>query len=390
MSNPERSDAAARGPLPEAQDLAPPIRRDQEEDDRDQKTPRARRRPFGDPGVKGEDPPRDEEIRALDGEAKAQSSHDAAPAGETRNEPPEPAAAPDEGDGHAGQRSLLARLRYLDEQRDTNLRFVSGIKDRESAAVSAARSPAGSPEEARATALEAEAFLAVSGDKIAEAEARIEGFAQERSDLLHRMAQTGFFEGRWVNDDGRAVYLEWDGAVPPSYTLHEGPWGWVKDAPPGEDPRETLRRAPLLERAHRRNRQVLLLLGVPFAAYWLGTVLPPLSPYVAVGLIASIFAVFLVALPLAREYLLGRWGFIPEAERRLAEESAARAQLGLIRDGERRPPSLDEITEAMLTGPRRRRAERGKVSLVTVVKDPEDRAERIEYTGDGSGDEGTR
>ncbi len=204
------------------------------------------------------------------------------------------------------------------------------------------------------------------------------------------MAQTGFFEGRWVNDDGRAVYLEWDGAVPPSYTLHEGPWGWVKDAPPGEDPRETLRRAPLLERAHRRNRQVLLLLGVPFAAYWLGTILPPLSPYVAVGLIASIFAALLVALPLAREYLLGRWGFIPEAERRLAEESAARAQLGLIRDGERRPPSLDEITEAMLTPPRRRRAERGKVSLVTVVKDPEDRAERIEYTGDGSGDEGTR
>nr|MDP9475014.1 hypothetical protein [Actinomycetota bacterium] len=144
---------------------------------------------------------------------------------------------------------------------------------------------------------------------------------------------------------------------------------------------------PLLERAHRRNRQVLLLLGVPFAAYWLGTILPPLSPYVAVGLIASIFAVFLVALPLAREYLLGRWGFIPEAERRLAEESAARAQLGLIRDGERGPPSLDEITEAMLTPPRRRRAERGKVSLVTVVKDPEDEAERIEYTGDGSGDE---
>ncbi len=390
MSNPERSDAAARGPLPEAQDLAPPIRRDQEEDDRDQKTPRARRRPFGGPGVKGEGTPRDEEIRALDGEAKAQSSHDAAPAGENRNEPPEPAAAPDEGDGHAGQRSLLARLRYLDEQRDTNLRFVSRIKDRESAAVSAARSPAGSPEEARATALDAEAFLAVSGDKIAEAEARIEGFTQERSDLLHRMAQTGFFEGRWVNDDGRAVYLEWDGAVPPSYTLHEGPWGWVKDAPPGEDPRETLRRAPLLERAHRRNRQVLLLLGVPFAAYWLASALPPLPQHVAVAVTAAIFAVFLFALPLAREYLFGRWGFIPEAERRLAEESAARAQLGLIRDGERRPPSLDEITEAMLTGPRRRRAERGKVSLVTVVKDPEDRAERIEYTGDGSGDEGTR
>jgi hypothetical protein len=185
------------------------------------------------------------------------------------------------------------------------------------------------------------------------------------------MARSGFFEGRWVNDDGHAVYLDRDGTVPPAYTLHEGPWGWVKDAPPGEDPRETLRRAPLLERAHRRNRQVLLLLGVPFAAYWLGTVLPPLSPYVAVGVIASIFVALLVALPLAREYLLGSWGFIQEAERRLAEESAARAHLGLIRDGERRPPSLDVITEAMLMPPRRRRAERGKVSLVTVVKDPE-------------------
>ena len=154
-----------------------------------------------------------------------------------------------------------------------------------------------------------------------------------------------------LNDDGRAVYLEWDGEVPPSYALHEGPWGWVKDAPPGEDPRETLRRAPLLERAHRRNRQVLLLVGVPFAAYCLAAALPPLPQHAAVAVTAAIFAVVLFALPLAREYLLGAWGFVSEAERRLAEEAAARAQLGLIRDGERKPPSLGEITEAMLAAP---------------------------------------
>ncbi len=392
MTNPERSDAAARGPLPEARDPAPYVRQNQEEDDLDQRTPRGRHRTVGDPSVKGEEAPRDGKGHALDGDAQARLPS-TAPVSENPPQVPETAAPEDDGGGHADQRSLLARLRSLDGQIDANLRFVSQVKDKESAAVSASRSPARSPEEARATALEAESFLAVSGDKIAEAEARVEDFTEERDRLLHRMAKTGFFEGRWVNDDGRAVYLEWDGAVPPSYTLHEGPWGWVKDAPPGEDPRETLRRAPLLERAHRRNREILLLLGVPFAAYWLGTALPALPPYVAVAVAAALFAALLLALPLARENLLGRWGFNTEAGR-LTEEAAARAQLGLVRQGDRESPPLEKITEAMLTA-RRRRAERGTIRLVDVyegpkegartTEDPEDRAQRTEHPDDGSG-----
>ena len=250
----------------------------------------------------------------------------------------------------------MARLRSLDGELDANRRFVSCVKDRKSAAVSAARDPASSPEEARATHLEAQSFLTASAGKLREAEERIADLAQERGDLLERMASTGFFEGRWVNDDGRALFLEPTATAPPGYELHEAPWGWVKDAPPGEDPREASRRGPILQRAHHRRNQTFLLFGVPFAAYWIATSLPPPLAHYSVAAVLATVAALLIALPLAREFLLGRMIGSPHSERRLIEEEAASAQLYLITKGEKEPPSLEEITEAMLVSLRKRRA----------------------------------
>lgn len=395
MSDTERSDTEARGPLPEARDLAPYIRRRQEEEyDRDQKTLHDGNRPVGDPRMNGEDANHDEGVRALDGDACSRSPH-APPVSEDRPQDSEPVASEastlDDGGDYADQRSLLAVLRYLDGQLDLNRRFVSRVRDRESALVGAARSPARSPEEARSTGLKAQEFLAASGGKITEAEARIKDFEEKRDHLLRRMARTGFFEGRWVNDDGRALYLESAGTEPPAYELHKGPWGWVKDAPPGEDPRETLRRGPLLERACRRDNQKMLLFGLPFLAYCLATALPPPLEQYALAASLVILAGLLAALPLARESLLGRWSSHPQTERRLAEESAAREQIDLIRKGEQeRPPSLDELTEERL-GARRRKDEEGKIELITVVEDPENGTPRTAHPDDApGGDEDAR
>ena len=294
----------------------------------------------------------------------------------------------------ADPRSLLTRLRALDGELGADLELVSGLKDTEREAARAARSPAGSPEEARRTALNARAFLAVNGEPIREAEARIRDLTQERGRLLERMARTGFFRDRWVNDGGRAVYLASFGQAHPAYELHKAPWEWVKDAQPGEDPRETLRRGPVLERRYRRKNQTLLLLAVPFAAYCITAALPPPLPHYSVAFALVAVAVLLVALPLAREALVGRVIPNPGAERRLVEEEAASAQLLLIRRGgrqEEEPPSLDELTEAMLAGLEKPRVERGTVNLITVVEDPEDRTPRAPSPDDApSGDEDAR
>lgn len=275
---------------------------------------------------------------------------------------------PDVGDG-GSPRELLARLRSLDVQIEANLRLVRDFKETEKAATNAAKSPAKSPEEAWRTFFDARSFLATNEGPIGEAQATINKLTNKRRRVLEQMAQTGFFEGRWVNDDGRALYLQETTTEPPAYELHEAPWGWVKDAPPGENPRETLKRGPILERRHRRKNQTLALFVMPFAAYSLAAAAPLPKEVTHVAAIA-IFAALLLALSLARENLFGRLRPNPYAERRLIEEEAASAQLYLITRGEHAPPSMDELTEYMLEALRKRRARKEWDSSIAVVENP--------------------
>jgi hypothetical protein len=280
--------------------------------------------------------------------------------------------APDHPVGDAaGPRGLLDRLESLDGHIEATRRAVRDLKEAEEAATNAARRPASSPEEAYRTVYDARSFLDANEGPIHEADKTIATLKKKRHRVIERMAQTGFFEGRWVNADGRALYLESTATAPPAYELHEAPWGWVRNAPPGEDPRETLRRGPILERRYHRNNQTLLLLGVPFAAYCIVAALPPFLAHYSVAAAAVLLAALLFALPLARESLFGRLSPNAEAERRLVEEQAASAQLVLITRGERKHPSLEELTEAMLAALKKRRNEGSKIGLITVVEDPE-------------------
>lgn len=329
--------------------------------------------------------PQGDKSRALFEEAKAHLLRTPSAPNDVSHPPDVAAAHADGEDAHPHE--LLDRLRVLDGQIDATFRAISDLKQTEEAATTAAKSPASSPEEAYRTVFDARSFAAANEGPILEAQKTIAELSKKRRRVLEQMARSGFFEGRWVNDDGQAVYLESTGTAPPAYELHEAPWGWVKNAPPGEDPRETVRRGPILERAYHRRNQTLLLFGVPFAAYCLVTAFPAPIAHYSVAVVLATAAALLLALPLAREFFFGRMFPNPYSERRLIEEEAAEAQLRLITRGEKEPPSLEEITEAMLASLRKRRGHRETIRSINVVEDPRKRPGAAEKTDASTPDE---
>jgi hypothetical protein len=168
------------------------------------------------------------------------------------------------------------------------------------------------------------------------------------------MAEGDCFEGRWVGNGDRAVYLqrkdEGTGVQASKedrseeethFELHEGLWAWVEHAPEGEDPRETLARGEILERRMHALNELCILLAVPVAIAILGY--PLLPTVLLLAIVVAIVIVLLIHLPRGRGRLLAHIFLGPAPERRKARELAALGQLDNHQHGVTDSLSLDEL-----------------------------------------------
>ena len=257
-----------------------------------------------------------------------------------------------------GARSLLDRLRSAEFSLGADRRLLLLLeKPRARRALSPerGRGPVRSPEAAEEELHLPAALDELAGESLAEVRERLARNTRRRRRVLEEMAESGCFEGRWVGDGARAVYLErlaepdagaddadTRGSRGSRYEIHQGPWAWVEDAPPGEDPRETLQRGEILARSWADRREFFLLFAVPFLVVSLAY--PVLPPAFLLALLAAVVAPLLFYLRRGRRRLLDTLFSGPVARRRKAEEVAASRQLALIQRGVGRP-RLEELAQ---------------------------------------------
>ena len=276
-------------------------------------------------------------------------------------EPPRPSPTMGGASGDAtapavvGARGLLDRLRSVEFSLEADRRLLRVFEEAEahrSPSPERGRGPVRSPEAAEEELHLPSALDDLAGRSLAEVRERLAGNSRRRRRILGEMAEIGCFEGRWVGDGKRAFYLErlaepgtgGDEADTggPRFEVRQGPWAWVADAPPGEDPRETLRRGEILSRSWASRREFFVLLAVPFLATVLAH--PLLPPAFLLVLLAAVVLPLLLYLRCGRRRLLDVLFAGDDARRRRAEELAAFVQLGQVRRGVGDGPALEELT----------------------------------------------
>ena len=316
---------------------------------------------------------------------------------------------PSEPPSGPGARALLDDLDRVDFSLRHNRSLLDLVEEAvgkgdncNSVSSKTSRPPVRSPEAAEQEHHLRAALTKLSSDSIEEARKRAADLERRRLEILAEMAECGCFEGRWVGNGDRAVYLEKKVVRAPEgsdeseesqekeeshFELHEGPWAWVENAPEGEDPRETLTRSKILDRRMQALNELCLLVGMPVAVAIFGS---PLVPgLLLLPVVAATTVVLLLYLPRGRERIFDYVFFGVSAERRKAQEMAALTQLDSLQRGVTDVPSLDELEKDFAHELAWQRSE--SISRLLTANEQsattEKTAKTEESSGEGSSDE---